>query len=98
MNAILESIGEKIQAENPLTIPAVKADEWAKYLKLKSEKSALERQIKTLEESFQLPEAKDIAREISGVIKNGNGDEVGKISFFHYPGANIPAGWRRRIS
>lgn len=77
-----------------ITIPA---DVWKRWRALKSEIAALERSAKALEKDFPLP---PIGEETVGdwVIVDGNGDQQGKMSVFPYPGATIPAGWRKRIS
>lgn len=94
----------------------VTAEKWAEYLKKKSEKNALEKEIKKLEDSFEIPEAGKLAVKLgihkngkpvmvegkakTGeiVIVNGNADEVGKLTVFWFPGCEIPASWRKRIS
>lgn len=76
----------------------VEAQAWARYLKLKAERAALDREVKALEASFGFPSADQVAEDATYVIVNGNADEVGKLSFYHYSGAVIPPGWRRRIS
>ena len=84
----------------------VEASNWNKFKKLVSEKSAIEKAIKELQNSFNLPSANEIAEsqglnhgdKANVIILNGNGDEVGKMSIFYYPGATIPANWRARIN
>lgn len=76
----------------------VASEDWKRFLKLKAEKSAIERELKKLEESFDFPKAEEVAEEKQLVIFNGNGDEVGKLSVYWYGGATIPPAWRRRIS
>lgn len=76
----------------------VNAADWARYLKLKSEANALKKEVDKLEESFGIPEAAEVGAECQVEICNGNSDTVGKVKFYWYNGATIPAAWRRRIS
>lgn len=78
-----------------ITIPA---DKWAQYLKIKAERTALEKREKELLISFNIPEASGKNVGQTFILTNGNGDEIGKVSYFSFPGATIPPGTRRRIS
>lgn len=88
--------------ETPQVAVAVRlevlAETWTKYLKLKAEKNALQKQVDLIEESFNFPTAEQIGEKKTLVIHNGNGDEVGKLSCFWFSGATIDPAWRRRIS
>lgn len=77
---------------------SIPADKWTQYLKLKSERIALEKREKELIFSFNIPEPSAENTGQTFILTNGNGDEIGKVSYFDFPGANIPAGIRRRIS
>lgn len=91
------------QAEQTLVVPQAS---WSKYLTLKAEGAAIEKQVKALEESFGFPTADNVATEnklnpydsLSLRVVNGNMDTIGKFSVFYYPGAVIKAGWRKRVS
>lgn len=78
-----------------ITIPA---DKWTQYLKIKAERAALEKREKELLTSFNIPEASPENIGQTFILTNGNGDEIGKVSYFNFPGATIPCGVRRRIS
>jgi hypothetical protein len=76
----------------------VKAEDWGRFLKLKAEKSSLEKEIKALENSFGFPEAEKVAADKTFLIVSGNGDVCGKFTVYWFSGAEIPEGWRKRIS
>lgn len=84
----------------------VNAEDWSRYLKLKSQASAIKREVEALETSFNLPEPAELAKEYKAQsgdklcveIVNGNGLTVGKLSIFWFPGSEVPAAWRKRIS
>jgi hypothetical protein len=84
----------------------VTAEAWEKYLKLKAQKASLEKEIKALEAGFDFPAADKFAADFAAVegetltvsIVNGNSQNIGKISVFWFPGAEMPAAWRKRIS
>ncbi len=76
----------------------VKAEDWTKRLKLKAEISALEKEVKAIEERMELPEACTIGKATYLPIVNGHGDEIGKYSCYWFNGAQMPAQWRRRVS
>ncbi len=84
----------------------VNADDWSKYLKAKAQANALRQEIAGLETKFNLPDATELAAEfgaqpgdkLSCEIVNGNGQTIGKISVFYFPGSETPAAWRKRIS
>jgi hypothetical protein len=93
------------QGKGEYTLAVTSAD-WNKYIRLKAEKSAIEKSLKALEQSFAFPAPEDIAGgfkltsddSISIVIVNGNADIVGKVAIYWHSGSVIPAGWRKRIS
>jgi len=84
----------------------VNSDQWSQYLKAKAQRSALEKQIKSLEADFKIPDASQLASEFSAVqgetlpieIVNGNGQTIGKLTVFWFPGSETPPAWRKRIS
>ena len=78
-----------------ITIPA---EQWKRRVALKAEQSAIERQIKTIEAGWSIPEATEAIGECQLVIVDGNGDIQGKVSYYPFAGATIPPGWRKRIS
>lgn len=106
-----QTITKSIEVTTQGTIGAAKsfvvsAADWSRYLKLKAECSALEKQVKSLEQTFGFPTPDSLALDYGAVsgetltfaVVNGNGDYMGKISVFYYPGADIPPSWRKRIS
>lgn len=89
---------ERIQMDNRIKISAAL---WAEFVKLKSEKSALDKREKEILAEFKAAGLPDASEENKGqvfIFVNGNGDEMGTVSFFFHPGAKIPPGFRRRIS
>lgn len=75
----------------------VNAGTFSRYQRTRAAIAALERRSKALEAEMALPVPSE---ETSGqwIIADGNGLPIGKLSVFYYPGANIPPGWRKRIS
>jgi hypothetical protein len=63
-------------SEKIIIIPSA---QWNEYKRKLAEKTALELDLKTLKETFNLP-APDATTEGKYVVHNGNGDTVGKYS------------------
>ena len=76
----------------------VNAETWKSYLAKKAQKNALAKEVKSLEDGFGFPDAKEIAEDIKIEIVNGNNQAVGKMTIYFVDTVEIPAGWRRRIS
>lgn len=84
----------------------VSADKWSEYLRKKAQANALKREIESLESEFNLPEPAALAAEYGAQtgdklmleIINGNGQAIGKLSVFWFPGSETPPSWRKRIS
>lgn len=83
--------------DSPIVV-TVPSDVWATRLALKAEIAAREKAVKALDEKLGFPDPATIGKAATILIVNGNGLEIGKGTIFYYPGATIPAGWRRRIS
>ena len=75
----------------------IDAKPFAKLRKLQGEKNALEKKIKTLQDSLGLPSASE---ETQGeyIIANGNNDEIGKMTIYKRDAFMMPACYIRRIS
>lgn len=76
----------------------ISSEQWSKYLRLKSERSAIAKEIDSLVDSWQIPEA---SAELSGTeieVVNGNGDAMGKVRYYPVAAKVVAATFARRIS
>lgn len=76
----------------------ISSEQWSRYLRLKSERAAIGKEIDALVAGWQLPEA---SAELAGVameIVNGNGDAIGKVSYYSIAEKVVKATYARRIS
>jgi cytochrome oxidase Cu insertion factor (SCO1/SenC/PrrC family) len=76
----------------------VSAEQWNKLVAIKAEKSALEKQIKALQVTLEIPEAKDIAENVTLLVVDGNGDTRGKYTVSYREGYKVAGGWVGRLS
>lgn len=76
----------------------IASEQWSKYLRLKSERSAISKEIDALVNSWQLPEASAQLAGVQMEIVNGNGDAIGKISYYAVAEKVVKATFARRIS
>jgi hypothetical protein len=90
-----KAVKDKFVLPSQVVVPA---DKWSALLKLKAERSALDKAVKALSAEIGLPDAETLAQDVVLPIVNGNGDHVGKLSCYWYGGATIPAAWRTRVS
>lgn len=81
--------------------------DWERYLALRSAANAFEAKAKALEQSLGFPDPKEIAIGFGlktgdsttlPIVSSKDNAPLGKLSIFWYPGARIPANWRKRIS
>lgn len=96
-------IREKVQKNFPEVKGAIilPANQFAEYQRLSSEIAANERARKAIKEQWEKAGLFPIASKASEgqyVIVNGNGDEQGKATVYHFSGAVIPASYRLKIS
>lgn len=76
----------------------VNAEKFNKWQRVKRAASALDKRAKEMAKEMGLPESSQFDGPAAGVIVDGNGQPIGKFSVFNYPGAQIPAGLRVKIS
>lgn len=75
----------------------VKAEDFAKFLKIRAASAALDRRAKVLRESFGLPDA--AAETVGGhIIADGNGVAVGKFTVAARAGYEVKHGFVGKLS
>lgn len=75
----------------------VKAEEFARFLRIRAASAALDRRAKALRESFGLPEAD--ASSVGGhIIVDGNGVAVGKFTVAPRAGYEVKASYIGKLS
>jgi hypothetical protein len=65
---------------------------------LKIEKSAIERECKTLQASLDLPKPEEVSENAQYILKNGNGDIVAKFTIFWRDGYSVAGSFCGRLA
>jgi len=84
----------------------VSSDAWGKFLVLKAQSNALKNQVEGQRESFGFTPKNELVTQyglepldkVTVPIVNGNGAQVGKVTYYWQDEKVIPAGWAMRIS
>lgn len=87
-------------------ITATAAD-WRNLSTLRANAAAAKKLADAAEAAMGIPTAEEIAAQaglpeahgsLRAVIVDGNGQPIGQLSVYYFPGAEMPAGYRRRLS
>ena len=84
------------------------AEDWHRYTQAKARAAAMEKEVKQIESALGIPDPNENASlggvcaagdaKVSARNVDGRGACLGKLSVFWFPGCQMPAGFRRRIS
>lgn len=96
------------QPAAPVTVRiSATAADWHKLATLRANATAAKKLADAHEELMGIPSAEDIAKlanlpdahgKLSAIVCDGNGQPIGKLAVYWFPGAEMPEGYRRRIS